>query len=850
MEGSQSGQSDTTGDPFDDPVKDLSSTPSNNRTGGDTKADSTNGNDGDRGQSRQLDSADEPVNDAPNPFNENEYIEADFDTSGDISGDSSGDTIANGHERNDPKSDARDGNQDDTETDSDEDAGGDSNNDTSGDNEANDNGESNGDTDDSADNDAIPGTDGPAKGGSTNIKTQDIPQTREGQGRTSEVTIVTQGGSSPLEPSNVTTVCIRDAEKELVGEESDRRELKPEDCEDELGYAFPKWKKWWILTVIFLIQTSMNFNTSLYSSGIPGIAEEFEVADWAARLGAAIFLVSYAFGCELWAPWSEEFGRRPVLQLSLFLTNIWALPVVFAPSLASVLIGRFLGGLSTAGGSVTLGMIPDLYDSDRQQYAVAYIVFSSVGGSVLGPIIGGFLETLDSQVAWRWCIWVQIIFGVFVQLLHLFTVPETRTTIMLDTIAKNRRASHKDVYIYGPGELCPLRDRFSWKELWDTWKRPFHMLLREPIVTCLSLLSGFSDAIIFVQIQALGLVYEQWGFNSWQRGLAFTPIAIGYFIGWMLFIPAFWLTQRKRERNPNDQWAQYESRLYLMLFLAPLLPAGLLIFGWTSQGPPVHWIYSMIGTTLIGISNYAIYMGTIDYMVCAYGPYSASATGGNGFARDILAGILTIPAVPFYKRFGGPEHSFQWASSLLGFVSIGLVIAAFIVYWTGPALRKRSPFAQHLALREEEFEGHPISVAPRPASVLIAEIPEAVEPIGGTGATGATGATEAPEITTTSARAMSIPGVDVDVERAIPSLTVRPAFGPESPRGSYLSSVQATSRRQSRQASRNASANPSRRTSSEAPHEHLAGSLGDRLGESLAARLQGLTTIDAVVDES
>ena len=32
------------------------------------------------------------------------------------------------------------------------------------------------------------------------------------------------------------------------------------------------------------------------------------------------------------------------------------------------------------------------WEADTQQYAVAYIVFSSVGGSVLGPIVGGFVE--------------------------------------------------------------------------------------------------------------------------------------------------------------------------------------------------------------------------------------------------------------------------------------------------------------------------------------------------------------------------------------------------------------------------------------------------------------------------
>lgn len=168
--------------------------------------------------------------------------------------------------------------------------------------------------------------------------------------------------------------------------------LTEDDCYSELGFGYPSWKKWYILTVIFWVQVSMNFNTSLYSNAIPGIADEFNVSEQAARCGAVIFLVLYAFGCELWAPWSEELGRWPIMQLSLFLVNVWQLPVALAPNFASVMVGRALGGLSSAGGSVTLGMIADMWDANSQQYAVAYVVFSSVGGSVLGPIVGGFTE--------------------------------------------------------------------------------------------------------------------------------------------------------------------------------------------------------------------------------------------------------------------------------------------------------------------------------------------------------------------------------------------------------------------------------------------------------------------------
>jgi len=67
-------------------------------------------------------------------------------------------------------------------------------------------------------------------------------------------------------------------------------------------------------------------------------------------------MLGAAFGCELWAPWSEELGRWWTQQLSLFLVNLWQIPAAFSPNLGALIVFRAFGGLSTAGGSVTLSV--------------------------------------------------------------------------------------------------------------------------------------------------------------------------------------------------------------------------------------------------------------------------------------------------------------------------------------------------------------------------------------------------------------------------------------------------------------------------------------------------------------
>lgn len=478
-----------------------------------------------------------------------------------------------------------------------------------------------------------------------------------------------------------------------------KHELQDYEAPEVLGYAYSSRKKWTILSVIFIVQCSMNFNASIYANGVDFLTEKFSISAQAARVGQMIFLVAYAFGCELWAPWSEELGRKPILQASLFLVNIWQILLALAPNFGSVVVARLLGGLSSAGGSVTLGMVADMWHPEEQQFAVCFVVFSSVFGSVIGPLVGPFVQY---NLSWEWIGWVQLIFGGFVQILHLFLVPETRSSILLDREAKRRRETGQE-HIYGPSEL--REHRFTKEEVFKTWIRPFHMFVREPIVLCCSLLSGFSDALIFTFLEAFHPVYEQWGgtFAREKFALTFVPIAIGYFIAYAIYIPPL-ISQRKMlAKDPHG--TPPEVRLRPLVYLAPLEALGLFGFAWTSLGPPhVHWIAPMIFSAMVGIANFAIYMSTVDYMIAAYGPYAASATGGNGFARDFLAGIAAMYSTPFYSNVGGESYRLhlEWPSTILAIIALILTIPIFLFYRYGAWFRMKSKFAMSLAAEGDD----------------------------------------------------------------------------------------------------------------------------------------------------
>ncbi|KAK1143873.1 hypothetical protein N8T08_005988 [Aspergillus melleus] len=485
---------------------------------------------------------------------------------------------------------------------------------------------------------------------------------------------------------------------------SEKRELKEHECYDKLGYCWPRWKKWTYLAAVAFVQVSMNFNTSVFPNAVSPIAEAWGISEQKSRVGQMIYLVTYSFGCELWAPWSEEFGRWPILQLSMFLINIWQIPAALAPNWGTIIVARALGGVSTAGGSVTLGLVADIYEPETQQFPLAFIVLSSCIGTSIGGIIGGPIARF---LGWRWFFWIQLIFGGVTQAI-IFFMPESRSTILIDREAKRRRKTGEDPNCYGPNEL--KKPRVSLKETGVILLRPFHMLFREPIVLSLSLLSGFSDALIFIFLESFTLVYEQgWGFGTLARAWAFIPINLAYVIAYFSYFPWFWRDQRIRQREGDDALPP-ERRLKWLLFLAPLEPIGLMGFAWTSLGQEynVHWIGTMIFSTCVGIANYAIYLSSVDYMIASYGVYSASACGGNAFARDFLAGISAMYATPMYSNIGDKFHV-EYASTVLACLSCLVVLPIYIFYWKGPQVRARSKFAQALAAERKENNGRRVS---------------------------------------------------------------------------------------------------------------------------------------------
>jgi len=309
---------------------------------------------------------------------------------------------------------------------------------------------------------------------------------------------------------------------------------------------------------------------------------------------------------------------------------------------------------------------------------------------VIGGICGGPME---QYLGWRWNFQIQLYFGVFVQVVHLFLVPETRSTVMLNSIAKRKR-SRGAGNVRGPTEDQKIDKR----EVLAIMGRPYKMLVCEPIVGFLSLLSGFSDALIFSFLESYGYVFREsaWSFTASQLGLALFALFIGYWVAGIVYFPVI---RRHNQQRKNGKELSPESRLWFLQYVVLLLPIGLFGSAFVVTGPPLPWIAPLVFAVLIGCANMAIYYATIDYMVAAYGgKYAASATGGNGFSRDVLAGICSFYTGPMYHKLG-----VQNSTWVLFTLSVVMCVPVFVIYRNGPQIRARSKYAEKVQQERAEM---------------------------------------------------------------------------------------------------------------------------------------------------
>ena len=200
------------------------------------------------------------------------------------------------------------------------------------------------------------------------------------------------------------------------------------------------------------------------------------------------------------------------------------------------------------------------------------------------------------------------------------------------------------------------------------------------------------DAIFYMYFEAYPLIFQGiYSMNAGITGLAFLPIAVGACFACAIFVCYDSILQRAKKRN--EHWSSIEEyrRLPLACLGGPLMVVSLFWLGWTAS-PNIHWIVPLLAGVSFGIGYLLIFMALLNYLTDAYQVFAASALAAATCCRSIFGAALPFAATIMYRTLG-----IAWASSLLGFLSLGMTIIPFAFVKYGDRIRANSKFCQRLA---------------------------------------------------------------------------------------------------------------------------------------------------------
>ncbi|CAG8396084.1 unnamed protein product [Penicillium salamii] len=441
-------------------------------------------------------------------------------------------------------------------------------------------------------------------------------------------------------------------------------------------YNWPLRAKIQQVVMISCAAFTSSLGVSIVSPAHTELMEEFKVNSTVAILPLSLYVWALALGPVVGGPLSETIGRFPVFVGMMLLGSLFTIGAGFCHSFAGVCILRFLAGFCYGPTlSISAGTVNETFRPTSRAIPAAIFVLMPFLGPGLGPVIGSFVV---SRKGWRWTQWTMVFFSI----LTFISIALSKESF--HPVIKRRRLKELGQELPPPPPLSSRIRLFATIAL----LRPLRMMVAEPIVAFISLYAACEFATLFTFFAAVPLVFQSVYHMSLEvSGLIFLAIVIGCLLGVVTILLCnvfFYLPQTARY---PDQQVPPEYRLYPALIGSLGLPTGLFWFAWTAKAD-ISWASPTLALMVFAWGNLCVFVSTSLYLVDAYqGLTVASAMSANSLARYGLAAAFPLFTIQMYENLG-----IGWASSLLGFIAVGLLPIPWIFFKFGDKLRSWSRY--------------------------------------------------------------------------------------------------------------------------------------------------------------
>ena len=438
-------------------------------------------------------------------------------------------------------------------------------------------------------------------------------------------------------------------------------------------FNWPVRKKWVVTLVGVFATFTTQLDGTILTVAHEAINEAFNVSD--AKFPNSYWPVaSWTGGGALFSlivlPILEDFGVRPGFLGTYLLFIVFIIPQGVAQNFATLVATRFVaGGCVSILANTSASVIGNIWEDERARtIPLSLYITAYLAGISTGPVIGG---VVFRNLGWRWISYLQLIWYGACFPIYYFLLAESRGSMITHQLSHTKTGT-------------TLIHKLS-----QSVKRPLYMLFTEPVLFVFTIWSAFAVGTVYLFTQSTEQVFGGlYNFTPSQAGYIQAAIVIGTCLGWNGAVISKQLYLSSAKHNKREPGARIpEARLYMSTVGSLVgMTGGMFVYGWTSY-PQLPWIAPAIGLAMVGFGIVIVVLAIADYVVDAYAKYAGSAVAALVLVEDLVAAFLPLAAQSMYTNLG-----FQWASTVLGFASLLLSAAPFVLIKYGYSIRARSPF--------------------------------------------------------------------------------------------------------------------------------------------------------------
>ncbi|KAL3430411.1 major facilitator superfamily domain-containing protein [Aspergillus tetrazonus] len=453
----------------------------------------------------------------------------------------------------------------------------------------------------------------------------------------------------------------------------------PDDKDIPLNWSLPR--KIWVTSAVAILNLIGTVASSIFGAGSEEFSWEFRISHEVAVLGTTLFLAGYIFGFLAFGPLSERFGRKWPMLLGITISSLFDIMSAAGENVATILIGRFFGGLfGVAPVAIFGGIVSDCWPISQRGNAMALAVSLVFSGPTFGPVFGGLIMGSGSLVLnWRWTMWVVVIVGLGASVLCVFVFPETYPPVILRKRARalRRKTGNANITTASDKDGLNLRDIARFYLI-----RPFWLFTTQPILALLTLYQSFVYGVLFLFYQTYPVAFGE--DRSWPTSLKYMPLLaliVGVFAGSLGIIITNQVYTRHHSHTLDGIYIP-ESRLPPMIVGGVMVPIGMFWFAWTASSIFISWASPICASFLTGCGMYLLFIQGFNYIIDCYTSMANSAMGVNGSMRSVFGAAFPLFASQVVEKLGVAK-----TTSILGCVCVALVPVPVCFWFWGERIR-------------------------------------------------------------------------------------------------------------------------------------------------------------------